>query len=287
MTMPRKLTILYRGPLSSCNYGCVYCPFAKHRESDAEHQNDGRALEKFVHWIEEFKGPISVFFTPWGEALIRRRYQDAIARLTQLAHVEKIAIQTNASCRFEWTEQCDKSKLGLWVTYHPTQTTRADFLARCAQMQAHGVRFSVGVVGLKEHFEEIAAVRAALPREIYLWVNAYKRIEGYYADADTQFLSSIDSLFPFNNQRHSSLGRACDTGESVISVDGEGTIRRCHFVKTPLGNLYRDDLSAILRPRACPNLNCGCHIGYVHLPHLQLQKVYGEGLLERIPLTAR
>lgn len=282
-----KLSILYRGPLSSCNYGCVYCPFAKHHESDAEHQADARALEKFVRWIEGFDGQISVFFTPWGEALIRRRYQNAIARLTQWAHVEKIAIQTNASCRFAWTENCDKAKLGLWVTYHPTQTTRAQFLARCAQMQARGLRFSVGVVGLKEHFDEIAALRAALPREVYVWVNAYKRVENYYADEDEQFLSSIDHLFPFNNQRHNSLGRACHTGHSVISVDGDGTIRRCHFVKTPLGNLYQDDLDTILRPRACPNHNCGCHIGYVHLPDLQLQETYADGLLERIPVTAR
>ena len=28
-----NLSILYRGPLSSCNYGCEYCPFAKHRET--------------------------------------------------------------------------------------------------------------------------------------------------------------------------------------------------------------------------------------------------------------
>ena len=282
-----KLTILYRGPLSSCNYGCVYCPFAKHHESDAEHENDTRALEKFVRWIENFEGQVSVFFTPWGEALIRRRYQDAIVRLTQLAHVEKIAIQTNASCRFDWAENCDKTKLGLWVTYHPSQTTRAQFLARCAQLQARNLRFSIGVVGLQEQFEEIAALRAALSPEIYLWVNAYKRVVDYYSHADARFLQSIDRLFPFNNQRHASRGRECATGESVIAVDGNGTIRRCHFVKTPLGNLYRDDLREILRPRACPNEICGCHIGYVHLPHLELGEVYGEGLLERIPLQAR
>ena len=32
----RLLRILYRGPLSSCNYGCPYCPFAKHHETAAE-----------------------------------------------------------------------------------------------------------------------------------------------------------------------------------------------------------------------------------------------------------
>ena len=41
-------------------------------------------------------------------------------------------------------------------------------------------RFSVGVVGLKEHVAEIAALRAELPPAVYLWVNAYKREPDYY-----------------------------------------------------------------------------------------------------------
>src|SRR5918912_2956045 len=73
-----NLSILYRGPLSSCNYGCTYCPFAKHAETTAEHEVDRRALERFVAWVGERRDDwISVFFTPWGEALIRRRYQQA------------------------------------------------------------------------------------------------------------------------------------------------------------------------------------------------------------------
>lgn len=282
--MALNLQILYRGPLSSCNYGCDYCPFAKRRETDDEHGNDARALERFLDWVEGRKNDrISVFFTPWGEALVRRRYQQALVRLTNLENVEKAAIQTNGSCRFEWLERCDKAKLGLWVTYHPTQTTRAQFVERCAQMRARGARFSVGVVGLKEHFEEIEALRAALPPDVYLWVNAFKRVENYYSSADSEFLSQIDALFGFNNQYHPSLGRACATGESVISVDGNGTVTRCHFNKTRLGNLYQDDLQTLLKPRACENARCGCHIGYVHLRDLELDAVFGEGILERIP----
>jgi len=45
------LSILYRGPLSSCNYGCEYCPFAKHSETAAEHKEDERALNRFVSWV--------------------------------------------------------------------------------------------------------------------------------------------------------------------------------------------------------------------------------------------
>ena len=279
-----KFSILYRGPLSSCNYGCDYCPFAKHSETDEEHSADALALARFLDWVEDQREhQLSVFFTPWGEALIRKRYQRALVRLTNLPNVEKAAIQTNGSCRLDWVEECDKSRLGLWVTFHPTQTSRARFLARCEEMARRGVRFSVGVVGMHEHKTEIEALRRELPPEVYLWVNAFKRQEGYYNDDDVRFMEAIDPLFSFNNQRHASLGRDCRTGQSVVSVDGEGVMKRCHFVQTPIGNIYDANWEKALQPRLCPNATCGCHIGYVHMNDLPLYETFGGGVLERIP----
>ena len=91
-----RLSILYRGPLSSCNYGCDYCPFAKHRETYEEHEHDRYALERFLDWMaSRSQDRIAVFFTPWGEALVRRRYQEAFVRLSALPQATKVAIQTN------------------------------------------------------------------------------------------------------------------------------------------------------------------------------------------------
>ena len=279
-----NLAILYRGPLSSCNYGCDYCPFAKHSETPAEHERDRQALERFVAWVAERRqDQISVFFTPWGEALVRKRYQDAIVHLTNLPHVVKVAIQTNLSSRLDWTERCDKHKLGLWATYHPTQVSQERFLAKCAELIRRQVRFSVGIVGMKEHADEICAMRQKLPPSIYLWINAYKRQPDYYSAAEIRTFSSVDPLFPLNNQYHPSQGRACRTGDSVISVDGAGTIKRCHFISRRLGNIYEPGFEALLRPQVCTNATCGCHIGYVHMNELGLYEVFGDGVLERIP----
>ena len=279
-----KLAILYRGPLSSCNYGCSYCPFAKHQETAAEHAHDEATLQRFVAWVaQQTHIQLSIFCTPWGEALIRRRYQRAIVELANLPHVQKVAIQTNLSARLDWAEDCPKQRLGLWATYHPTQTPRERFLARCHEAIARGIPISVGVVGMHEHQAEIVALREALPKQIYLWVNAYKREVGYYSPEEIAQLTAIDPLFPINNTRHPSEGRACATGESVISVDGDGTMRRCHFVREPIGNIYNVDWQVALQPRACANATCGCHIGYIHMPHLGLQQVFGQGMLERIP----
>jgi MoaA/NifB/PqqE/SkfB family radical SAM enzyme len=281
-----NLSILYRGPLSSCNYDCWYCPFAKRQESPAELATDRHALERFVAWAENHHAlQLGVLFTPWGEALVRRWYQEALVRLTGLPHVRRAAIQTNLSCPLDWVEECDKERLSLWTTYHPAEVERSRFVAKCHELDRRGVRFSVGVVGLKENADAIAALRRELPPHVYLWINAYKDQPDYYRDDDVRRFTAVDPYFPINNVRHASLGKACRAGHSVISVDGDGDIRRCHFVKETLGNLYDTDLDTILRPRPCSNETCGCHIGYVHLHELKLYNVFGDGVLERIPQT--
>lgn len=279
-----KLAILYRGSLSSCNYGCEYCPFAKHQETRAEHERDARALTRLIDWVAgRVNDRISVFFTPWGEALIRQRYQQALIRLSHMEHVDRATIQTNLSCRLAWVDECDKSKLALWTTYHPSETSRAKFVAKCLDLDRRNVRFSVGVVGLREHTDEIAALRCELPDHIYLWINAYKRVDHYYDLEHLDRFQAIDPLFPINNQRHPSLGKSCHTGETVISVNEDGVIRRCHFIKTPIVHLYDPDFERVLQPRLCTNQTCGCHIGYVHMADLGLAGVFGDGILERIP----
>lgn len=279
-----NLSILYRGPLSSCNYACDYCPFAKHSETPQEHEQDRRALERFVGWVAGRQNDrISILFTPWGEAMVRRRYHEALVALTNMPNVVKVAIQTNLSCRLDWVERCNKSKLALWATYHPSQVSRERFLAKCQELDQHGVRYSVGVVGMKAHAEEIDALRQALSPHIYLWINAYKRHPDYYSAEEIRHFTSVDPLFPVNNQYHPSRGHDCRAGESVISVDGDGVMRRCHFIKTPLGNIYEPGFEQALRPQPCTNETCGCHIGYVHMPGLKLDNVFGDGLLERVP----
>ncbi len=268
------MKILYRGPLSSCNYACHYCPFAKAKESRESLKRDKQALSRFVEWVRgQTLEPIGILFTPWGEALIRRWYQKAIIDLSLMAHVEKVAIQTNLSCRLDWLEACDKSKVALWTTFHPSQVKRARFLGQCQALDQQGIAYSVGMVGLKEHFNDIALLRRELRPEVYLWLNASQA----YTQAEREYLKSIDPLF--NATPHQSKGRRCQTGETVVTIDGDGDVRRCHFVKELIGNIYSGDMT--LKPRLCPNQICDCHIGYVHLNDLGFYEVFGEGILER------
>ncbi len=281
----KPLTILYRGPLSSCNYGCEYCPFAKRHETNEQHAHDGAMLKRFGEWcLQRTDAPLRVFFTPWGEALTQVRYHELMTKLSHASHVTRVAVQTNLSARLDWLAETDRSKIGIWATYHPDWTPLDRFLKQTEKLVELGIRFSVGVVGFPAHRPHIDAIRRALPSSVYVWINAVKKLTATYTQDDLQFFDSIDPLFRVNLTPHPSKGMACQAGESVISVDGDGTAKRCHFIATPIGNIYDENFESALKPRACTNDTCGCHIGYVHLDYLELQKVFGAGLLERIPI---
>ena len=279
-----NLTLLYRGTLSSCNYDCPYCPFAKHWESPAELRSDREGLDRFVDWAAGRTGDeLSVLFTPWGEALVRRWYRDAVVALSNLPHVRRVAVQTNLSVHPRWLAAADRSAAALWCTYHPGQTDRAAFLNRCRALDDLGVRYSVGVVGRREHRVEIEALRAELRPGVYLWVNAEKDEPGHDAAELVAALTRVDPLFPVNLADHPSRGRACRTGRDVFTVDSRGDVRRCHFVDGVIGNLHDGTFPGRPAAAPCPNATCGCHIGYVHLEHLGLDRTFGDGLLERVP----
>ncbi|MEV6969929.1 STM4011 family radical SAM protein [Hamadaea sp. NPDC051192] len=278
-----NLLMLYRGPLASCNYDCPYCPFAKRRDTPAQLRDDRAALDRFVEWVvaNPHGDTLSVLFTPWGEGLTRSWYRQALVRLSHLPHVERVAIQTNLAGRLAWTADADPERLALWATYHPGQTSRDRFLAACATLRRHGIRHSVGMVGLPEHHAEAVAVRDALPAQTYLWINA---ADGHVYSADEEARwTAVDPLFGYSVRPHASAGHECWAGETAISVNGDGLVRRCHFLPEAIGNLYDGSFRTALTARACPAANCDCHIGYVHLKRLGLHQVFAGGIAERIP----
>ncbi|PRP91256.1 hypothetical protein ENSA5_56690 [Enhygromyxa salina] len=289
--MTDALHINWRGPLASCNYDCAYCPFAKQVSSRAELEQDELALARFVAWARDHarhRRRLSILFTPWGEALIRPYYARALVELSTLDHVAAVAIQTNLSSRLELLAGADRATLALWTTFHPSETTLDAFVGRCAELDELGLRYSVGVVGLREHFALIEALRARLRPEVYLWINAYKSAgPGYYADGERERLAAVDPLFSYNAMRHPSLGRSCAAGRSALFVRGDGRVSRCHFVERSLGNLYADELDAMLGDEPCPQQSCGCFIGYVQLDELGLRRRFGDGLAARVPAAWR
>ena len=279
----RAWHILYRGSLSSCNYECAYCPFAKTSNTFAELKQDQAELERFVEWVARQPNQIGILFTPWGEALIHRYYRQAMVKLSLLQSVYRVAIQTNLSAPIDDLLASNRNSLALWTTFHPSQTTIDRFAARCHELDSVSIRYSVGVVGLKEHFAIAQDLRRRLRPETYVWVNAFKRDASYYSQHEMDDWLRIDPYFELNRRDYASLGSPCFAGETSFSVDGRGDVRRCHFIKKVIGNIYDEDFRKRLKPRACTATTCGCYIGYIHRPDLRLDELYGAGLLDRIP----
>jgi MoaA/NifB/PqqE/SkfB family radical SAM enzyme len=275
--------ILYRGPLSSCNYDCGYCPFAKTTNTRAELQTDQRQLDRFVEWAAAQARPLGILITPWGEALVHAYYRRAMAELSQLTYVHRIAIQTNLSGPLDGLEDANRRTLALWTTFHPSQTSVARFVTRCRELDSAGIRYSVGAVGFREHFEAIEELRRALDPKVYLWINADERVPNYYQPGEIERLLAVDPYFHWNLHHYPSHGKPCAAGETTFTVDGNGNIRRCHFINEILGDIYKPGFETCLKPRACTAASCDCYIGYIHRPQLKMDQLYGDGLLERIP----
>ncbi len=280
-----NLSVLYRGYLTSCNYGCGYCPFAKRIESRTRLADDRRALKKFEDWITgQVHHVWRVLFTPWGEALVRSWYRETITRLTWVDHIESVAAQTNLSCRLDWIEACNLDKLALWTTFHPTEVKRSVFVRKLLRLHERGIRVSVGAVAVVEAFEEIEQLRRDLPADLYLWVNPQQPRPRPYSPTELEFLSSIDPHFTITSRAHQTFGQPCRTGLTSFTVDGSGDMRRCHFVDDVIGSIDQPDWEQALVPRTCPNRSCRCYLGLAHFEPLGLEQLYGPNLLERIPI---
>ncbi|MGL4668336.1 MAG: STM4011 family radical SAM protein [Saezia sp.] len=278
------LHIFYRGSLKSCQYSCSYCPFAKKKDSKATLQKDKEELQRFAHWVANYEKPVNILFTPYGEALIRPYYRETLLELAALPHVEQVAIQTNLNIPLEWLKNAPENKLSLWCSYHPTQTTQEAFLENCKQLQAMNVPFSVGMVAMRDQFAQIESMRAALPKDIYLWLNANNDVgPHYYSPEEINWLQSIDPWFSYSVTHRASHGCACYAGEKSIAVDREGNITRCQFIKKKLGNLYSDPLEDMLQPHRCTRQMCDCYIGYAMRKDRPFMQEFGKGVLARIP----
>ncbi len=282
-----ELTILYRGALQSCNFQCAYCPFAGTTMAQQDLAFDQAGLARFLAFIQDSPHHYRILFTPYGEAMIHPSYQEAMVTLSWLPNVSKVAVQTNGSFPLagnNWLDRLNPRTAAFWLSYHPGQCSLAQFIRCTRALAQRTLRFSCGVVGIKAHIAEIRSLQAALPPAVYMWINAYKRTDHYYTEAELKELTRLDPLFPHNLHAYPSRGHRCRTGQEVFSVDANGDIRRCHFVKTILGNIATHDLASLPCSPFCPNETCHCHIGYIHLPELHQEGLYGEGLLERIPV---
>lgn len=282
-----RYTFYYRNYLKSCNYRCEYCPFPKEHPSEKMVERDKKYLNKFVDFIKNSEDEFSIFFAPRGEALVFDYYRKALIELSHLENVREVVMQTNLSCSLDWLKKVNVNKLILWTTYHPKEVEFSNFLKQVKVLMDYNIRFTVGTVGVKEVFGNIKEMKLAL-KELgdnspYMWINAYKDVKDYYNTEDVEFLTECDPLFEINKRDYECNGEECKTGETVFFMEWNGNIHRCWQDKRKIGNIYSNKLEDISLKRTCKKDICGCFIGYSNMKSLELNKVYKDSLLGRIP----
>ncbi len=268
---PRPLGLYYRGSLSSCNFGCPYCPFAKSEATIAGLRQDEAELHRFLEWTKVQTLSLEILFTPYGEALIWPAYRHALANLSTQTNVRRVGIQTNLSGPLDFLEMGNPNHMHLWVSFHPTEVSLDRFLQNLRTCAASGAGLSVGMVALPEHEHLAIALRDSIPATASFWLNAPKPPKPLGPRLRQQFLH-LDPNFAYELKGAQSRGRPCEAGQTTLLIAGDGTARRCHFVEKPRGNIYTQPIDQLLCKAACPRARCDCWIGYAHLDDLNLQR---------------
>ncbi len=283
--------LYYRGVLTSCNYTCGYCPFAKHAPSPAEVLRDQHALVAFTDAVARLPldERLLILLTPYGEGLIHPHYAVAMARLSNLPQVEAVSVQTNLSIEAETllerlkTAGAQFHKIKLWATYHPTMTDVITFSQKVNALSKH-VDLCAGMVAAPtpEALCEARALRDKLHPSVYLWLNALAKHKRRYTSAQIEALCAIDPFFDyeFNKLRPSP---ECRAGKTAFFIEADGEIKPCHMVKKNLGHFLKDGLDALVATPTCRRPICDCYLAYNNVPDPRLEQFFGRTLPFRLP----
>jgi MoaA/NifB/PqqE/SkfB family radical SAM enzyme len=262
MIAEKLKTVYYRGDICSCNYNCSYCPFHS-RQSDLA--ADEAALHRFCGRAHDLGSGITIMLVPRGEALIHSYYHKAIASFCRYDNVSVVGCQTNLSFDVEeFAEHTAEfnSKISLWCSFHPSQTTLEDFLRQCELLRIHAIPFCAGAVGHPNNIPILRELRDKLPPDTYMWINAMKGLARDYTDREIETFSAIDPLFRLELEDNPADPQLCIGGKESIFIVGNGDYFSCIISKARLGNIYSQ--VNIERPKTCLSKKCDCYLAYAN-----------------------
>ena len=162
---------------------------------------DRAAWRRFVDWAraQPATDQLGVLVTPWGEALIRRWYQDGLAELSRLPQITRAAVQTNLSAPLDWIAAADP--IAPRAVVHATtrrgpRSRRSSPRAATARRRRRAATASASSASASITPRPRARCAPPLPAEIYVWINAVKAIA--YAADEIAAWQAIDPLFALN-----------------------------------------------------------------------------------------
>ena len=302
MMLTKKITVLYRGSLKSCNYHCGYCPFSKRKGSLRELDRDKDQWFRFVESVlkgnaleaeGEDSRPLTgaVMVVPYGEALIHSWYWQGLGRLGAGSALDFVGAQTNLSFSVEQSAEEYKraggltGKLRLWATFHPDMVSVDEFVRQCRRVRDSGISMCAGTVGVPENLKIIRCLRQRLPSDIYLWINKMDGLGRPYTKEEIREFEAIDPFFIRELAAAEPDIRQC---RDRLFVEAAGTVRRCNISPVLRGNWYgRPEDQDYWTQSWCGRKRCSCYLAYGGRQDPVSQVFFGSYPVFRIPRTVK
>lgn len=284
-------TLLYRGSLKSCNYQCSYCPFSKHAMSKKELIKDSVQWRNFVQRLKVQAEPLGVralMITPYGEALIHPWYWEGLATMSAEKTIDAVGAQTNLSFSIEEMLKLYHSlggilkKLHLWATFHPEMISVEAFAKKVRVLWENGIVLCVGAVGVPEQIALLRQLRAALPEEIYLWINRMDGLKRAYTKAETEAFLELDAYFLRELSPPVAKAKGC---QKRLFVEGNGRLHTCNISQNI--KILWEDIQTEWPESVCGRKLCSCYLAYGGRDDLLNQALFGPYPLFRVPRRAK
>ncbi|MDR3408171.1 MAG: radical SAM protein [Methylovirgula sp.] len=262
-----------------CNYRCPYCPQTHDRRAEKGDGLTAHAFDNFPleTWLEAFDRHfkdyrLSLVITG-GEPMVDRKNMPLLLdHFSAKESVECIRIDTNAWWKPEQFALKDISKIILMCTFHPSQTSEDEFMARIRRILDAG--FRIGMINYVMHGadKDLFEDRRRRFRDIgvALHPNPLWGSNGTYPEADLAIMKSslpeVDYLYRTGTQNP--YGKGCLFPALSYEMDYKGHI---HAGCMSEGGLFFDSelpkrpLEAVL----CPMHSCVCLDKYSFLSGIE------------------
>ena len=251
-----------------CNYDCPYCSQTHSRNAAKGRGLTAHAFDNFPRerWQEAFSrhfdnSRVALLMTGGEPFVDRKSMPPFLAFLADMPAIESIRIDTNAWWRPGDYRSLDKSKITLMCTFHPSQTTGDQFLARIDAIQDAG--FHIGLVNYvmnADNFPKYLEYKEKLRnRGIPLHPNPLWNSAGTYSPEDLALLQDELHAVDFKYRSGASpLGQKCLFPALAYELDYRGRVHiGCHSAAA--GSFFADRLpTQFAGPVPCPHTSCVC-----------------------------
>jgi len=292
----RNTTILwqYNGNPAQCNYRCPYCSYDGGRAQKGHHFQ-GTVRE----WRDAFKDTFGnqhlVFYFGHGEPMVGKRWFDVVEMVGAEPNWEMRVISniSPSLTRLLDSRVAREGRLNINASFHPTETTRDDFLQKLIQCREHGIEVPVVYTLWPPFFERFESDFKVFDEHRFLvhvrrFRGSYQgqRYPEAYTEDERKFVARYadDATIKYMLSNERTDGKLTWAGVDFMIVDNEGNVGYCDDYRTgdySFGNMFDGNVRLMTEPNPFPrdNVSDGTVDGVACLLELGYRQLEGNHIL--------